>query len=77
MADDIQNYELKWNQHVFRMPENRITTQSTVISTTRKKGLRKILPSLERPVYVVSELELITQNYYCKKKKKNKDKHRR
>ena len=23
MIDDIQNYQLKWNQHVLRMPENR------------------------------------------------------
>ena len=22
MIDDIQNYQLKWNQHVLRMPEN-------------------------------------------------------
>ena len=24
MIDDIQNYQLKWNQHFLRMPENRI-----------------------------------------------------
>ena len=24
MIDDIQNYQLKWNQHALRMPENRI-----------------------------------------------------
>ena len=24
MLGDIQNYQLKWNQHVLRMPENRI-----------------------------------------------------
>jgi hypothetical protein len=24
IIDDIQNYKLKWNQHVLRMPENRI-----------------------------------------------------
>ena len=24
MIDDIQNYQLKWNQHVLRMPENRL-----------------------------------------------------
>ena len=34
------------------------TTQSTAISTPRKKGFRKTLPSLERPVHVVAEWEL-------------------
>ena len=24
MIDDIQNYQQKWNQHVLRMPENRL-----------------------------------------------------
>ena len=24
MIDDIQNYQLKWNQHALRMPENRL-----------------------------------------------------
>ena len=24
MIDDIQNYQLKWNQHILRIPENRI-----------------------------------------------------
>ena len=24
MIDNIQNYQLKWNQHVLRMPENRL-----------------------------------------------------
>ena len=33
---------------------------------------RKTLPSLERPVHVVEEWELITQNYEWKKKKKKK-----
>ena len=34
------------------------TTQSTAISTPRKKGFRKTLPSLERPIHVVAEREL-------------------
>ena len=33
--------------------------QSIAISTPRKKGFRKTLPSLERPVHVVAERELI------------------
>jgi hypothetical protein len=44
--------------------------QSTAISTPKKKGFRKTLPSLERPVHVVAEQELITQNREWKKKKK-------
>ena len=35
-----------------------ITTQSTAISTLRKKGFRKTLPPLERPVHVVVERKL-------------------
>ena len=31
------------------------TTQRTAISAPRKKGFRKTLPSLERPVHVVAE----------------------
>ena len=34
------------------------TTQSTAVSTPRKKGFRKILPSLERQFHVVAEQEL-------------------
>ena len=45
-----------------------ITTQSTAISTPRKKGVSKTLKSLERAVHVVAEQELITQN--CEQKKK-------
>ena len=53
MIDDIQNYQLKWNQYVLRMPEN-----STAISTPRKKGFRRTLLSLERPVHVVAKLRM-------------------
>ena len=28
MIDDIQNYQLKWNKRVLRMPENRIPRTS-------------------------------------------------
>ena len=51
-------------------------TQSTVISTPRKKGFRKTLPSLERPVHVVAERELTPKLRMEEKeeggKKKNK-----
>ena len=42
-----------------------------------KKGHRKTLPSLERPVRVVAERELIVQNCDWKKKKKKKTKIRK
>ena len=58
MIDNIQNYQLKWDQHVLRMPENRIPMQSTAIPNPRKKRFRKTLPSSERPVHVVAEREL-------------------
>jgi hypothetical protein len=32
--------------------------KNTAISTSRKKGFRKTLPSFERPVHVVAEQEL-------------------
>jgi hypothetical protein len=48
--------------------------QSTAISTPRKEGFRKTLPSLERPVHVVAERELITQNCEWKKEKKENKK---
>jgi hypothetical protein len=54
MIDHYQTYQLKWNQHVLRMPENRIPIKALAISTPRKKGFRKTLPSLERPVRVVA-----------------------
>ena len=28
IIDDIQNYQQKWNQHVVRMPENRLPRKS-------------------------------------------------
>jgi hypothetical protein len=44
--------------------------QIIAISTPRKKRFRKTLQSLERPVNVVAEWELITQNCQWNKKKK-------
>ena len=55
MIVDIQNYQLKWNQHVLRMPGNRLPRK---VLQYRPQGFRKTLPSLERPVHVVAELEL-------------------
>ena len=37
-----------------------------------KKGFKKTLPSLERPIHVVAERELITKNCEWKKKTSNK-----
>ena len=73
MIENIQNYQLEWNQHVLRMPENRLPRKATAISTPRKKGFRKTLPSLERSVLVVAEREF-TQNCEWKKKKKKRKK---
>ena len=44
--------------------------QIIAISIPRQKRFRKTLPSLERPVHVVAERELITQNCEWKMKKK-------
>ena len=38
MIDDIQNYQLKWNQHVLRMPENRIPRKHCNIDP-KEKGI--------------------------------------
>ena len=52
------------------MPENRLPRKALQYRPPRKKGFRKTLPSLEIPVHVVAERELITQNCEYKKKKK-------
>ena len=39
MIDDIQNYELKWNQHVLRMPENRIPRKALQYRPQVKRDL--------------------------------------
>jgi hypothetical protein len=54
MIDDIQDYQLKWNQHVLRMPENRIPRKALQY---RPQGIR----DLGRPVHVVAERELSTK----------------
>ena len=54
MINDIQNYRLKWNQHVLRMPENRIPHKALQY---RPQGKRD-LPSLKRPVHVVAKCVL-------------------
>ena len=36
MIDDIQNYRLKWNQHVLRMPENRLPRKALQYRTKEK-----------------------------------------
>ena len=63
IIDDIQDYQQKWNQHVLRMPENRLPRKSLQYQPQSKRDLG-------RPVHVVAERELITQNYEWKKKKK-------
>ena len=71
MIDDIQNYQLKWNLHVLRMPENILPRKALQYRPQVKKGFRKTLPSLGRPVHIVAERELVTQNCAWKKTKKN------
>ena len=44
MLDDVQNYQLKWNQHVLRMPENTIPRKALQY---RRQGKR----DLGRPYY--------------------------
>ena len=39
IIDDIQNYQLKWNQHVLRMPENRIPRKALQYQPQGKRGL--------------------------------------
>jgi hypothetical protein len=58
MLDDVQNYQLKWNQHVLRMPENTIPRKALQYRPPGKRGFSKTLPSLERPVHIVAEREL-------------------
>ena len=41
MIDDIQNYQLKWNKHVLRMPENRIPRQALQYRPQAKRDLGK------------------------------------
>ena len=69
IADDIQNYQQKWNQHALRMQENRLPRKSLQYQP-QGKIFWKTFTSLERPVHVVAERELITQNCEWKKKKK-------
>ena len=45
MIDDIQNYQLKWNQNVLRMPENRIPRKALQY---RPQGKRDIGRSYRR-----------------------------
>ena len=58
MKDDIQYYQQKWNPHVLRMPENRLSRKALQYRPLRERGFRKTLPSLKRPVHVVAEREL-------------------
>ena len=39
IIDDIQNYQQKWNQHVFRMPENRLPRKSLSYEPQGKRDL--------------------------------------
>ena len=73
IINDIPNYQQKWNQHVLRMPENRLLRKSLQYQPQGKRYLGT-LPSLEKPIHVVAERELITQNCEWKKKKKKNTK---
>ena len=39
IIDDIQNYQQKWNQHVLRMPENRLTLKALQYQPQGKRDL--------------------------------------
>ena len=39
IIDDIQIYQLKWNQHVLRMPENRLPREALQYRSQRKRDL--------------------------------------
>ena len=39
MINDIQNYQLKWNQQVLRMPENRIPRKELQYRPQEKRDL--------------------------------------
>ena len=39
MIDDIQNYQLKWIQHVLRMPENRLSHKAQQYRPQGKRDL--------------------------------------
>ena len=39
IIDDIPNYQLKWNQHVLRMPENRLPRKSLQYQPQVKRAL--------------------------------------
>ena len=39
IIDDIQNYQLKWNQHVLRMPENILPRKSLQYQPQGKRDL--------------------------------------
>jgi hypothetical protein len=39
IIDDIKNYQQKWNQHVLRMPENRIPRKSLQYQPQGKRDL--------------------------------------
>ena len=39
MMDNIQNYELKWNQHVLRLPENRLPGKALQYQPQGKRDL--------------------------------------
>ena len=41
IIDNIQNYQQKWNQHVLRMPENRIPRKALQYRPQGKRDLRR------------------------------------
>ena len=57
VINDIQNYQLKWNQHVL-VCQKLEYHEITAVSTTRKKRFTKTFPSFEKSVHVVAEREL-------------------
>ena len=58
LIHDIQNHQQKWNQHVLKMPENRLPRKALQYRPQGKGDLGRPT-SLERPVHVVAEREFI------------------
>ena len=56
MIDDIQNYQLKWNQHVLRMPENRIPHKALQYRPQGERDLGRLYRRWKD--HVVTEREL-------------------
>ena len=55
MINDIQNYQLQWNQHVLTNTRESVTIKIIALPTRREERFRKTLSQMEGPIYVVAE----------------------